>query len=85
MQELEGYYRDRVLGGCQAAQGATRRNPMELVKCPIYKKTEGHRALEGWERNWQRTWKRTIKRKEAILMVIHWLWYVDPFLNRFDP
>lgn len=33
-----------------AAEGAILRNPMELVKRPKCKKTEGHRALEPWER-----------------------------------
>ena len=32
------------------AEGALLRNPMELVKRPKCKKTEGHRALEPWER-----------------------------------
>ena len=34
-----------------AAEGSIARNPMELVKRPKCKKTEGHRALEQWERD----------------------------------
>ena len=50
----------RIVTGCKehiqlsrtaAAEGAVLRNPMELVKRPKCKKTEGHRALEGWERD----------------------------------
>jgi integrase len=33
------------------AEGAILRNPMDLVKRPKCKKTEGHRALEEWERD----------------------------------
>ena len=33
-----------------AAEGAILRNPMDMVKRPKCKKTEGHRALEPWER-----------------------------------
>ena len=33
------------------AEGAILRNPMDLVKRPKCKKTEGHRTLEEWERD----------------------------------
>ncbi|MDO4484724.1 MAG: site-specific integrase [Clostridia bacterium] len=33
------------------AEGALIRNPMDLVKRPKCKKTEGHRALDPWERD----------------------------------
>lgn len=33
------------------AEGAILRNPMDLVKRPKCKKTEGHRVLEDWERD----------------------------------
>lgn len=45
MTTLRGVFRTA------AAEGAVLRNPMELVKRPKCKKTEGHRALEGWERD----------------------------------
>ena len=44
MTTLRGVFRTA------AAEGAVLRNPMELVKRPKCKKTEGHRAFEGWER-----------------------------------
>ncbi len=44
MTTLRGVFRTAT------AEGAVFRNPMELVKRPRCKKTEGHRAFEGWER-----------------------------------
>lgn len=45
MSMIRGIFRTAV------AEGALIRNPMELVKRPKCKKTEGHRALEPWERD----------------------------------
>lgn len=45
MSMVRGIFRTAV------AEGALIRNPMELVKRPKCKKTEGHRALESWERD----------------------------------
>lgn len=45
MSMIRGIFRTAV------AEGALIRNPMELVKRPKCKKTEGHRALESWERD----------------------------------
>ena len=45
MTTLRGVFRTAT------AEGAVLRNPMELVKRPKCKKTEGHRAFEGWERD----------------------------------
>ena len=42
---IRGIFRTAV------AEGALIRNPMELVKRPKCKKTEGHWALEPWERD----------------------------------
>ncbi len=44
MTTLRGVFRTAT------AEGAVLRNPMELVKRPKCKKTEGHRAFGGWER-----------------------------------
>lgn len=44
MSMIRGIFRTAV------AEGALIHNPMELVKRPKCKKTEGHRALEPWER-----------------------------------
>lgn len=45
MSMIRGIFKTAV------AEGALIRNPMELVKRPKCKKTEGHRALEPWERD----------------------------------
>ncbi len=45
MTTLRGIFRTAF------AEGAVLRNPMDLVQRPNCKKTEGHRALEEWERN----------------------------------
>ena len=44
MTTLRGIFRMAL------AEGAVLRNPMELVKRPKCKKSEGHRAFEPWER-----------------------------------
>ena len=45
MSVMNGIFRTAVYNG------AILRNPMEAIKRPKCKKTEGHRALESWERD----------------------------------